>query len=75
MVIAGLFFLGKTTKRVPFEKVYFTGTDNLGGPDGDLQAVKPYFFTTVPRLLEKVYEKIYNTGLTLTGFKKKLLSR
>jgi len=53
-------------------KVYFTGTDNLGGPDGDLQAVKPYFFTTVPRLLEKVYEKIYNTGLTLTGVKKKL---
>lgn len=53
-------------------KVYFTGTDNLGGPEGDLQAVKPYFFTTVPRLLEKVYEKIYNTGLTLTGFKKKL---
>lgn len=53
-------------------KVYFTGTDNLGGPSGDLQAVKPYFFTTVPRLLEKVYEKIYNTGLTLTGFKKKL---
>ena len=53
-------------------KVYFTGTDNLGGPSGDLQAVKPYFFTTVPRLLEKVYEKIYNTGLALTGFKKKL---
>ena len=53
-------------------QVYFTGTDNLGGPEGDLQAVKPYFFTTVPRLLEKVYEKIYNTGLTLTGFKKKL---
>ncbi len=53
-------------------KVYFTGTDNLGGPEGDLQAVKPYFFTTVPRLLEKVYEKIYNTGLTLTGMKKKL---
>ncbi len=53
-------------------QIYFTGTDNLGGPDGDLQAVKPYFFTTVPRLLEKVYEKIYNTGLTLTGIKKSL---
>ena len=53
-------------------QVYFTGTDNLGGPEGDLQDVKPYFFTTVPRLLEKVYEKIYNTGLTLTGLKKKL---
>jgi len=52
--------------------VVFTGTDNLGGETGDLQAVKPHFFTTVPRLLEKVYEKIYNKGLTLTGVKKKL---
>ncbi len=52
--------------------VIFTGTDNLGGEDGDLRAVQPHFFTTVPRLLEKVYEKIYNKGLALTGLKKKL---
>jgi len=52
--------------------VYFTGTDNLGGPTGDLQTTKPYFFTTVPRLLEKVYEAIYNKGLALEGTKKKL---
>jgi len=52
--------------------VYCTGTDNLGGEDGDLKNVSPDFFTTVPRLLEKVYEKIYNKGLTLTGIKKKL---
>jgi long-chain acyl-CoA synthetase len=52
--------------------VYFTGTDNLGGPTGDLQLVKPYFFTTVPRLLEKVYESIYNKGLELSGVKRKL---
>ncbi len=52
--------------------IVFTGTDNLGGDDGDLRAVKPHFFTTVPRLLEKVYEKIYNKGLTLTGMKKNL---
>ena len=52
--------------------VVFTGTDNLGGEDGDLRSVKPHFFTTVPRLLEKVYEKIYNKGLELTGMKKKL---
>lgn len=57
--------------RNSFE-VVFTGTDNLGGEDGDLRAVKPHFFTTVPRLLEKVYEKIYNKGLELTGAKKKL---
>lgn len=52
--------------------ITFTGTDNLGGETGDLQTIKPHFFTTVPRLLEKVYEKIYNKGLTLTGFKKTL---
>ena len=53
-------------------QAYCVGTDNLGGEDGDLRAVKPAFFTTVPRLLEKVYEKIYNKGLELTGLKKKL---
>ena len=53
-------------------QMYFTGTDNLGGEKGDIQAVKPHFFTTVPRLLEKVYEKIYAKGETLTGLKKKL---
>lgn len=52
--------------------VVFTGTDNLGGEDGDLRAISPHFFTTVPRLLEKVYEKIYNKGLELTGAKKSL---
>ncbi len=52
--------------------VTFTGTDNLGGETGDLQTIRPHFFTTVPRLLEKVYEKIYNKGLTLTGLKKTL---
>lgn len=53
-------------------EIYFTGTDNLGGETGDLASVKPHYFTTVPRLLEKVYEKIYNKGLLLTGAKRKL---
>ncbi|MFZ1749749.1 MAG: AMP-dependent synthetase/ligase [Saprospiraceae bacterium] len=53
-------------------QIYFTGTDNLGGETGDLVSVKPNYFTTVPRLLEKVYEKIYNKGLALTGVKRKL---
>ncbi len=53
-------------------QVYFTGTDNLGGENGDLQTIKPHFFTTVPRLLEKVYEKIYAKGLKLSGIKRAL---
>ncbi len=48
----------------------FTGTENLGGEDGDLKAICPHFFTTVPRLLEKVYERIYGKGLELTGVKR-----
>ena len=52
--------------------IYFCGTDSLSGPDGDLASVKPVVFTTVPRLLEKVYEAIYNKGLTLKGAKKAL---
>ena len=52
--------------------IVFTGTDNLGGDEGDLKTIRPHFFTTVPRLLEKVYEKIYNKGMELTGVKKNL---
>ncbi len=52
--------------------ICFTGTDNLSGPNGDLLDVKPVAFTTVPRLLEKIYEAIYNKGLSLGGTKKKL---
>ncbi len=53
-------------------QIHFVGTDNLSGPDGDLQAVRPVTFSSVPRLLEKVYEAIYNKGLALTGTKKRL---
>lgn len=38
----------------------------------NLKDVKPYCFTTVPRLLEKVYEKIMEKGNALEGFKRKL---
>jgi long-chain acyl-CoA synthetase len=52
--------------------IVHTGTENLGGEHGDLKAIQPHFFTTVPRLLEKIYEKIYNKGLDLTGLKRAL---
>lgn len=38
----------------------------------NLKEVKPNMFTTVPRLLEKVYDKIMMKGAELTGIKKKL---
>ena len=40
----------------------------------DIQHVKPHGFSTVPRLLEKVYDKIMEKGKELTGFKKKIFS-
>lgn len=52
--------------------VSFSTPDKLGGEDGDLKAIQPHFFTTVPRLLEKVFEKIYNTGNSLKGLKRLL---
>ena len=50
--------------------VSFTGTDNLGGEEGDLKAIRPHFFPTVPRLLEKVYERIYSKGMELSGLRR-----
>lgn len=38
----------------------------------NLKEVKPHIFVTVPRLLEKVYDKIYAKGSELTGIKKAL---
>ena len=38
----------------------------------NLKELHPDVFTTVPRLLEKVYERIMATGAALTGIKRKL---
>lgn len=38
----------------------------------NLKEVQPHFFATVPRLLEKVYDKIVAKGTDLTGIKKGL---
>ena len=38
----------------------------------NLKEVKPIVFTTVPRLLEKVYEKIFAKGMELKGLKRAL---
>lgn len=46
---------------------YAEGMETIGE---NLKEVKPHLFTTVPRLLEKVYEKIMQKGRELTGVKK-----
>ncbi len=48
---------------------YAESLDTIGE---NLKEVKPGIFTTVPRLLEKVYDRIMAKGNALTGTKKKL---
>ncbi|HRE52430.1 MAG TPA: long-chain fatty acid--CoA ligase [Flavitalea sp.] len=48
---------------------YAESMDTIGD---NLKEVKPNIFTTVPRLLEKVYDRIMAKGSELTGIKKKL---
>ena len=64
-------------ERVVTYTYFATGTgcyyaESLETIAADLQDVKPHFFSTVPRLLEKVYDKIMAKGMELTGLKKKL---
>lgn len=46
---------------------YAESTDTVGD---NLKEVQPHMFVTVPRLLEKVYDKIVAKGSELTGLKK-----
>ncbi len=41
----------------------------------NVKEVKPYLISTVPRLLEKIYDKIINTGRKLKGIKKFIFFR
>lgn len=46
--------------------------ENLEKIGENMIEIKPYCFTTVPRMLEKVYDKIIAKGNALNGIKKKL---
>ncbi len=46
--------------------------DGLETISENIQDIRPDYFTTVPRLLEKVFEKIVKKGKTLTGVQYKL---
>ncbi|MBK6267154.1 long-chain fatty acid--CoA ligase [Marivirga sp. S37H4] len=48
---------------------YAENIDKIGD---NLKEVKPEMFTTVPRLLEKIYDKIVAKGTELSGIKKQL---
>lgn len=50
--------------------IYFA--ESIEKMSDNLKEVKPHVMTAVPRLLEKVYDKIYAKGTDLTGIKKKL---
>lgn len=52
-----------------FKVTFAQGIETIAS---DLQETKPYIFATVPRLLEKVYEKIMGTGRSLSGIKRML---
>lgn len=50
--------------------VYYA--ESLETISANLQEIKPHGFNTVPRLIEKVYDKIMEKGYALTGIKKSL---
>jgi len=50
--------------------IYFA--ESIDKLSDNIKEVKPTVFSVVPRLLEKVYDKIYAKGAELTGIKKKL---
>ncbi len=49
--------------------------ENLGTIADNIREVKPTLFVTVPRLLEKVYDRIIGKGRDLKGIKKRIFFR
>lgn len=50
--------------------VYFAESIEKMGEN--VKEVKPHYMSVVPRLIEKVYDKIYNTGSSAGGLKEKI---
>ncbi len=48
---------------------YAEGIETIGD---NLREIKPHIFVTVPRLLERVYDKLISAGEKLTGLQKKI---
>jgi len=55
-----------------FKGISIYYAESLESIGDNLRELKPHLFTTVPRLLEKVYDRIMGKGAELTGVKKKL---
>ena len=49
--------------------IYYSGISDL---EQNLQDIKPHYFTVVPRVLEKMFEKIERQGRQLSGQQKKV---
>lgn len=52
-----------------FSIYYAESVDKMGD---NLREIKPHYMTVVPRVLEKVYDKIYRKGLDAGGLKSKI---
>ncbi len=64
-------------ERMVVYMYYFRGiaiyyAESIDTVVNDINEVKPHGFTTVPRVLEKVYDKIVEKGTALSGIKKAL---
>lgn len=55
-----------------FKRIEIHFAESLETISDNLNEVHPYFMTAVPRLLEKVFDKIYARGAELSGIKQKL---